>query len=257
MSPTHLSVVDLDLAAFGSPSMPGDPRVLHLAECTECQTALAELKEERERFARLRLPALLPDAVVRSRPTPMRWFRGLADGIRWQVVLPGMALSALLAVVLPRVLAPQPAKLGIKGGAALRVFAHRGETTFQVEPGARLRRGDQLRFEIEGGGWPFLLVASVDGFGHVAVLYPSEGSDSLAIERPGPVLLPDAIELDEATGPERVFAVLSRHPLQASSLSDALAPLGHQGPQAIRATTELNLAGAGHVLSLEWEKEMP
>jgi hypothetical protein len=244
----HLSDLELDGMAFEpSPTSPAD-RASHLASCARCQAALSEIREGRESFARERLARTLPQvrARVRRRWNPI------------SILVPALSLGLLLAIALPRLHAPSArplADLGIKSGAAMRVVARRGDQTFAVEAGARLREGDLVRFEIEGAGWPFLLVASIDGEGKAVVLYPYQGDGSMPFDSAYRMILPGSIVLDAAPGPERVFALLSREPLKSAPVLAALERLGAQGSETVRTQSTLDVPGVGRQLSLFWDKE--
>ena len=55
------------------------------------------------------------------------------------------------------------------------------------------------------------------------------------------VLLPDSIVLDDAPGPERIFALFSDRKVEDAEVTAALAALGAAGADAIRATARLAL----------------
>jgi hypothetical protein len=119
------------------------------------------------------------------------------------------------------------------------VFALRDDRVFAIQDGARLRPGDRIRFAVQGGGAAFVLVASIDGRRQVSVYQPSTalGPDAGA----GPQTLPDSIQLDDALGPERIFAVFSDRPVPEAEVTGALAALGAAGPEAVRRAQRLPL----------------
>ena len=126
-----------------------------------------------------------------------------------------------------------------------------------MREGEKLARGDRVRFEVEPGGLPYLLIAGIDGAGQADIYVPYQGSESLAVDPVRRFLSPGSIELDEARGPERVFALASRKPLSAASVVAALKALGANGPAAIRATDTLPLAPEAEAdaqSSFLWEK---
>jgi hypothetical protein len=63
-----------------------------------------------------------------------------------------------------------------------------------------------------------------------------------------------SIVLDDADGPERVFALFSAEPLDAREVRQALEALGRRGPEAVRRTEALPLVGTVQ-RSLLLEKE--
>src|SRR5204862_8111689 len=118
----------------------------------------------------------------------------------------------------------------------LALIARTSEGSVQrVDPGAPLRPGDRLRFEVSTR-WPRAQVAlvSLDARGAVTPPVPAAGQTALV---PGgrPVLLDGAGELDEALGPERVLLVGCPRPLAVAALVDAArAALARAGGDARR-----------------------
>ena len=62
--------------------------------------------------------------------------------------------------------------------------------------------------------------------------------------------------LDDTTGPERIFVLLSQGPLSAADVTAALRALGSRGPGAIRAARTLPVPSDAQV-SLGFEKALP
>ena len=101
-----------------------------------------------------------------------------------------------------------------------------------------LRAGDRIRFGVMAGDARFVVVASVDGRGHASIYQPST---PIAAGKEPLVLLPDSIVLDDAPGPERIFALFSDRKVEDAEVTAALAALGAAGADAIRATARLAL----------------
>jgi hypothetical protein len=56
--------------------------------------------------------------------------------------------------------------------------------------------------------------------------------------------VPGSVVLDDSPGPERIFAFLSRRPLDGALVRTTLEALAGRGPQAIRAGHALQVPGA-------------
>lgn len=211
----------------------------HAAACARCRAELDEVALARARFAAAVFPRTHAEVVRRGARRA------------WRRLLPPLGLATALgaaAAVLVVARLDDPPRLQAKGAGALSVFALRGERVFAVEDGARLHPGDRVRFAVRGGGAAFVLVASVDGRGQVSVYQPSTalGPDAADAEA-----LPDSIRLDDALGPERIFALFSARPVPEADVTRALAALGAAGPDAIRRTRSLPLPLAQASLLVE------
>jgi hypothetical protein len=137
---------------------------------------------------------------------------------------------------------------------SFQVFARRADAVFAVHDGTELAAGDQIRFVVGSGGPEYLLVASVDGSGKPTVYYPYGGDHSGAVTNE-PSELPGSIVLDAAPGPERVFALITKEPLDAAQVTRALAALGARGPGAIRTTAAIDIPATQ--ASIVFEKAAP
>jgi hypothetical protein len=98
-------------------------------------------------------------------------------------------------------------------GVHLSLFVNRPGGPVLAEPGTALRAGDQIQFRYAAAGHRYVYVVSVDGRHAITSLYPSSEGTSVAIEPGGERVLPGSIILDDALGPERVFAFFSATPL--------------------------------------------
>jgi hypothetical protein len=242
----HVSMFDLDALDLGALIPSEQARThAHLETCERCRGDLAETRAAHDRFR----AQLFPRRAPSLRPPRSAILRRLMLG----TALLAAATVAVVLVARPR---DQGPVLGMKGGPAWQVFARHGERVFAVGDGARLAPGDQLRFALEPAGLRYLLVASVDGDGQVSVYYPYRGDQSGRLPPQMSFELPDSIRLDDARGPERVFALLSRAPLSAEPVRQALRALGARGPGAIRSQLVLPVAADVQLTSL-FEKESP
>jgi hypothetical protein len=116
-----------------------------------------------------------------------------------------------------------------------------------------LAPNDRIRFVVTSDRARFLMIASVDGAGNASIYFPYHGARSgpVAGER---VELPGSIILDDAPGPERLFAVFSDEPISADVVRRALEEI--RGAGAIRSTSRLSV-DAQDQLSLVFEKVTP
>lgn len=186
---------------------------------------LAALRADSAAFLIQRPPGPLAaklDASARARP----W--------AWFLAPIALAASAALAFVMLRT-APEP-DYGLKGDVALAVFRHGAGGSERVEPGAQLKAGDRIRFEVRAKEPGHVAVLSRDGAGHVTVYYPYDGKQA-APYRPAEPALPGAIVLDETKGEEQVWALYSAKPFE-------LGPFVKQLEQGTLATTGDGLTSA-------------
>jgi hypothetical protein len=142
--------------------------------------------------------------------------------------------------------------IAIKGDASWQVFANRDGQTFAVRDHTELAAGDRIRFVVLPGGARYLLIASVDGDRGVTVYYPYHGERSAAIDGVR-FELAGSIVLDDASGPERIFAILSDTPVNAEIVTAALHDIATGGANAIRATRTVPLKVRAQ-LSVVFEK---
>jgi len=221
----HLSaptLENLELGLMGAPERAAAEG--HLAECARCRDDLEALREARARFDRDILPRTLPRVLRAQRRRRLRIRAAILAG-------PLLAAAAALLLFWPG----RPEGILIKGGGVgLRGFARRGDHVFAVADGTRLQAGDDLRFVVEPGGHRYALVVSVDGAGHASVYFPYGGAASALLGRDKE--LPGSIHLDDAPGPERVFALFSDAPISAEII---LAGLRGLDAAAIRAGVTL------------------
>jgi hypothetical protein len=235
----HLSQWELDALALHALAPPAAARAeAHLADCAPCQRAWATLQALHRRFDTDVLPRTLPRLRARAEGAVRR------PGWTWTLApAAALAVALVLGVLWPS--SPDPGPEGpeyaIKGGGPrLRVFARRGERVEAVGEGVQLAPGDALRFVVEPEGLPYLLVASLDAAGTVSVYFPYGGQRGERLpEGDGPVELPGSIVLDAAPGPERVWALFSRAPLERAEVEAALRARSLQGLDALRTPRPL------------------
>lgn len=107
------------------------------------------------------------------------------------------------------------------GGAGLVMFVKDAEGVRRAQDGARLTAGDAIQFRYDAGGHPHLFVVSVDARGVVSPLYPDRAGASLAVQPEGTHVLEGSVILDDAVGPERIFAIFSDRPRRFEELEAA------------------------------------
>ena len=245
---THVSMLAIDALAGGHlPPAEADAARAHIAGCARCREDLAAAEAAVATFTR----EVFSRTVDRLAPTP--WWRRLGVA---PLLVPVLAAAALL-FWLKR---PAPSgehvddtfDLRIKGAVTFKVFAKRGETVTAVVDGARLAPGDAIRFVASARTDRFLIVGSIDGRNNATIYFPYGAAQSGPVSAT-PAELPGSIVLDDAPGPERIFALFSTQPLEAAAVTQALLAVGARGADAIRSTTTLEI-GAAHTATLLFEK---
>jgi hypothetical protein len=192
--------------------------------CAACGGQLAALTAARDAFLRARpsdrfLRQLERRATAAPAPPP------------WRRLLPLLAVCVpLLAVVVfvPRFL-PQDGGVRLKGGSFHVVVAREGAAPELLAPDSLVRAGDALRFAYEAPEAGHLLVLELDGRGAASVFHPFGGEASAPLPAGQRDFLPGSVVLDEAPGPEWLFAIFSPRPLEAAPL---LARLREQAGRA-------------------------
>ncbi len=137
-----------------------------------------------------------------------------------------------------------------KGSAQFQIVARRDGRVFPLDKFNRqLGAGDELRFVVTTSNTakPNLLIASVDGAGRVTTYFPYEGPESAHVDHPGRWEVPGSIVLDDAPGPERIFAFFSKEPLAAPTVTRPLSDLGRRGWDAIRTTERVDVGDVDQV----------
>jgi hypothetical protein len=257
MSEAHLSALELDLLDLGGMAPAERTRAeAHLAGCERCRGDLETARTAKREFDERVFLRTVPAIRVRGEKRSLFSWRRLSF-----TLAPALAAAAAIAIFLrPTPVDHGDGGLGVKGGPAMQVFAQRDDPVrriFQVRDGDTMRPGDALRFAVYPSSWPYLLVVSVDGKGTVSSYFPFGGDQSGRLDGEARVELPGSVLLDDAPGPERIFAIFSREPLTVRAATSALGSIANGGPQAIRAAKELPVPGAGPELTLVFEKAVP
>ncbi len=206
-----------------------------LAESEADRARLAELEADDRAFLAAHPPGPLVDRYEKTR-RPRRWWH-------WPLMLsPALAAATAVALVM---LTPNPIEepeYTVKGSVTLSVHKKQGDSSVQVQPGQVLHPGDAVRFEVRAGGPGYVAVIGRDAKGNVTVYHPWEGTEA-APWRTEDALLPTAIELDEVTGTETLYALYAAKPFSLTWAVEALRkgrPLEDVLPEGVSADrTEL------------------
>lgn len=241
----HVSSMTIDAVAGGL--ITGDElatALTHIETCARCRADLAVAEAACATFKR----DVLPRTIGRLRPRP--WWRSLAP-----LMVPVLAAAAVLILIArkPETTTGTDDDIRAKGPATFQVYAKRGDRVLALRDGSRLAPGDAIRFVAGSRVAGYLLVGSVDGAGTASIYFPYRGTRSGAIGG-APAELPGSIVLDDAPGPERLFAVFTTEPIEAAAMTSALEALGKRGADAIRQVQVLPISGAFQA-SLVFEKE--
>ncbi|MFO0584762.1 MAG: hypothetical protein U0229_21020 [Anaeromyxobacter sp.] len=213
----------LEALSAGEPVAPGVEA--HAAGCDACTAQLQALRAEAEAFRRAR-PAdrflrqlERREASAAAAPPRRPLLRRLVPAL-------GLAIPLALAVVIaPRLLGGPETSPGVtfKGDGFRVAVARGGQGAPELAASdAVVRAGDALRFSYEAPQDGFLLVLELDGRGAAAVLHPWGAAAAAPQKASQREFLPGSVVLDDAPGPEFLFAVFSAKPFEAAPLLEAL-----------------------------------
>jgi len=180
-----------------------------LAESPEDAQRLKELQADNDAFLIKHPPGAfaakaVPDAV------PF-WKRP----ILWAPLVAGLAAVVVLLVKPPGV---EPATT-VKGSVALVLHRKTPTGSEEIGPDGVLHPGDTLRFEVRSGAAGAVAVFGRDATGVIRYAPQAENAAPSA----GNTLLPGAISLDEARGPETFYAVWAPRSFDTETVRRALA----------------------------------
>jgi len=164
--------------------------------------------------------------------------------LAWAIPVAAMALFLLS---LPIFLRPSD-ETRLKGAAPhLVVFRKTLTGAEELAPGSAARKGDVLQLSYVAGDAKYGVIFSVDGRGtltwHVPGGYRGGAAAAPALDPHGPVLLPNAYELDDAPGFERFFLVFSSRTFQVSDVDRAARAFAAGAAGASGETATLKLGG--------------
>jgi hypothetical protein len=196
----------------------------HVAGCERCRARKDAFDREAESYL-AREPFFSPRERSRSQQKSPHSAR------RLQIFAGASALAAAAALALV-LRAPNDGPLGgdesgtrIKGGSRVAFFVKRGDRVVAGGPGERLQPGDQLRFTATLERPKHLAIFSRDARGVASVYHPA-GAVTKALPVGADLALDNSVELDDALGEERIFAVFCDSAIAVEELRSTLARTG-------------------------------
>ncbi len=224
-SPDTVSLHQLRRYRFGELS--GEERAAveaRLAEDPEVRARLARIAAEESAFLggvdlAVESVAILEKLDRAPAPEPGR-LRRLLTTRGFQLVAAFVLLLALIPLARPFVSHGHHNRT--KGSVQLEMFIKDEAGVRKGDDGMRLREGDQIQFRYRAVGRRYLFVVSVDSRGAISPLYPDVTGKSIEVRPDGLHTLEGSVILDDAVGPERIFAVFSDAPVSYRSIERAL-----------------------------------
>jgi hypothetical protein len=239
----HLSA--LAIAKLLAGTEPSAPHQMHLADCDVCRAQVDEARSAGADFTSRVFPRTLP-VVTRRRPAWAGWRLPASTGWFIRTIFLPAAAAVATAIFLFAIRKPEeelrapPGVLEVqaRGAHSLDVYAQRDGRVFRVANGDAMYPGDAIRFVVHPDGKRWILVVSVDGTGATTVYHPFGGSASTPLPPGKRIEIDGSIILDDALGPERIFAVFSDRPVEAADITRTLSDLvkmSADGPDEVRA----------------------
>lgn len=235
----------------------------HVDGCAECAGHLVQIEREQVAFqstndaaaASVGILARL-DAPDASPTIAARWAAGWTAWIR---PLVAVAAVALVIALLPISWGPAwgPGSGGFnrtKGGPTLQMYVNSVDGPVRASDGVELEAGDQIQFRYDAAGRRYLLIFSVDGRHAISSLYPAESGPSILIEPTGLHTLDGSVILDDAVGPERVFAIYSDLPIE---FADVRAKLEAQRVDGVLSEVDLSWLERAVIVTRTFVKVAP
>jgi hypothetical protein len=220
----------------------------HVASCTECHTALDQLRVAQSEV----LPALtakapllklvrdLPHAPIpvpspavvaaapaaippRETPRRSRWAQSFS-------LVTGLAAAAAAILVL------RPAPVERSKGTqtfSLGMYVQHGDDVRRAGPGDAVHPGDAVRFSIRAPSDGFAAVLSRDPQGHASIYFPA-GSRAAAVGAGPDAALPLSTRLDDSLGNEQLLGIFCSSAVELEPIRRGLETL-EPGSAAIPA----------------------
>jgi anti-sigma factor RsiW len=191
----------------------------HLDGCPFCRARMGELDADEKAFLAAGDAGIASAKILERLEAPSK-LEARASGIR---ALLGGKLLRPLAVAAVLLISAVPAAILLRGehgtrtkggGVALEMFVNDPAVGARAaRDGAILREGDQIQFRYRADGKRYVFVVSVTDRGVLSPLYPDRPGPSVEIAPAGTHVLAGSVILDDARGPERIFALFSDSPL--------------------------------------------
>lgn len=225
----------------------------HTETCAECRPRLGEIAADRQAFLAARDPSI-ESAQILARLEALesqagaRWLDWLAHRRAW--LGSAVAAAVLLLALLPRLGGDDPRDPNRTKGSArvgLSMFVNRPGGPEPAASGIALGAGDQIQFSYQAGGYGHIFVVSVDGRRAITPLYPPRPGRSLSVQPAGEHVLDGSVILDDAVGPERVFAFFSEAPLEFEALRAAISTALERSGGDLERLDHVDLPEGGRV----------
>lgn len=205
----------------------------HLEQCERCASRLAELQQRQaamlsEGQVGRGVDRILAAAAQTERPFAAwrRFFSPLVWAPAAAAIIAGVALLVVLARPHPREASDA---IRVKGAASLQVLLVGERGARSLADSDRLRSGDRLAFRVSSSRAATVLLVSLDAAGAPNLL--ALGATNHWPVQPGDGLqLPITVELDDATGDERVFAFFCDRPPATGALARQVERAYPRGP---------------------------
>lgn len=199
-APAHPSYLVLDRAALSWSSSQLDE---HLASCEECRRYVESLREAPPSSAMLPIRNRIERArEERQRKLRFRWLTGAST------ILAAACLLLLVGRATPPSPSQRPAYVGVKGFSSVWIYVKHGTTTKLWDGKQTVAGGDRLRLKVDPAGYRRVEVYSVKNASAPELLYAGSVAPTQS------ATLPDAWEVDNEPGAERLFVVFSNEPVK-------------------------------------------
>lgn len=170
----------------------------HLQSCGRCRARASALSSPPPVDPQLR-------RTVLGRQRGRRWLRA------------GVPLALAASIILAFVAIDPGSDTRRKGGLALTVYRERDGEVVRSRSGDVFHPGDRLRFEVDAPPG-HLLIMGIDGGGRGYPCVPLDGRARRLESALAKALLPDAVQLDDSLGRERLVLVHCPAPFELRSL---------------------------------------
>jgi anti-sigma-K factor RskA len=121
----------------------------------------------------------------------------------------------------------------------LLVHRKRNDRIELLKNGARGKAGDLLQLGYIAAKESHGVILSIDGTGNVTLHFPAKETNPTSLEQDKKILLPNAIELDNAPGFERFFFITSRVEINTAEILNKAGTLASNPARAKKENMEL------------------